>query len=182
MTLNAILYILTHSKAKDWYRTHCGKDGCGPSYYYRIEESTGPQSADAGWIVTGGHTDVAAYKDDVSITMAWGMADNGGCYRGASNTNADPGAVPENLYLLDLFYSGSLVFRTTYFEEDGFKLPVANAKRKVPERYADAIRKLNELAGEGSTSQAGAGKKPRKVFEEAMRARGIAMTDEDWPE
>lgn len=70
MTLDAVLHILIHSNASDWYRIPCGGRGCGPSFYYRIE-SAGIDGDEA--YLTGTHTSVATYRDDLSITMAWGM-------------------------------------------------------------------------------------------------------------
>jgi hypothetical protein len=167
MTLDAVLHILIHSDASDWCRIPCGEPGGGPSYYYRIE--------DANWDgtnvqITGMHTSVATYRQDLSITMAWGMKAGKNSDRDEVRSSSSPDPRQGECYLLDLFYSGSLVFRTSYCDgEDGScKLPLADAAKQVPQRYADVIRKLNELEGDDG-------------FETSMKRSGTTVVDAAWP-
>ena len=167
MTLDAVLHILIHSDASDWCRIPCGEPGGGPSYYYRIE--------DANWDgtnvqITGTHTSVATYRQDLSITMAWGMKAGQNPNRDKAESPSSLGSRSDECYLLDLFYSGSLVFRTSYCEggEGACKLPLPDVDRHVPQRYADVIRKLNELEGDNG-------------FESSLKKSGTTVVDAPWP-
>ena len=90
---------------------------------------------------------VAAYKPDVSITLAWGLELNNNFREEWANKFHDPRA---SSHYVDIFFNNALVHREIYVIVDGgrAKLPLPNLKDgelQVPRGYHDLVKLLDKI-------------------------------------
>ena len=175
MTLNELLVTFVNSDRTDWNRTACWGHGSGPSYrnqftFYNIYN--GAENV----TLHKEHSDVASFKNDLSITIAWGLDigdEDTVTDRDWAKNNPDPSPGQPNY--LDFFYNNALVFRTTYTVVDGGRceLPFPTYSEDdaltVPRMYHDVIKKLADIRNTAD-------------FDGYFERTGIEIVDSDWIE
>src|SRR5688500_4392308 len=67
MTLTELKTILTSSEREDWLKTGCWGAFSGPSYRDKLIENRPNE------ISIESHGEVAAFKPNLAVTMAWGL-------------------------------------------------------------------------------------------------------------
>jgi hypothetical protein len=168
MTLDELLQRISDSDGTDWYVMACWGVRSGPSYR---DQLTAGQDANGRYIDVQSHTNVAAYKPDIAITMAWGL-DAGPYQEKWSEAFPDP---ETTRHYLDIFYSGALVFREAYISVDGGRayLPgvprMVDGKMVVNPAYRAFMRKFNDVAMHLSD------------FESAFQRAGMTVGNVEWP-
>jgi hypothetical protein len=124
MRLGDILAAVRGSSTEDWNVV----SGFGTIYRDRLVIVTSTQHGQR--LEHEGHFYSAAYLPDVSITMAWGMADNKDFQEPWANGFPDKNA---SSAFVDIFYNNALVFRDTYVSVDGGRadLPIPNTREDL---------------------------------------------------
>lgn len=163
MTLQELMQRIVMSSPGDWHRI-----GGFPSYR---DKFTLHSSADSRWVEVEPHDAVAAYKPDVSITMAWGITVHADFQEPWANKFPDPSA---SSHLVDVFYNGALVFRTLYVSVDGARamVPLSRSRDElvVPAPYYAFVTLLDSLSVHVSRAS--------DYFDRA----GLRIIDAPWPE
>lgn len=178
MKLENLIDLFIGSVKENWNQIECGGTGSGPSYKDSFTFHQRYDSQD-NIITHASFNDLAVYKEDISITMAWGLP-----VINHSNEESElkkdwiskfPDGRVGHYRLVDLFYNNALVLRSEYVLVDGgnYKLPYPNTDGKggysCPKRYADFIGALHRITGTSSN-----------MFDYAMSIAGITTTDEKW--
>lgn len=173
MTLYDLIDTFIGSASSDWHSMSCWGYGSGPSYKDQFN-FWDVYNGDPNVLTHREHSNVASYKPDLSITIAWGIdvgEKDDRVDRDWAKNNPDPS--PGISHYLDFFYNGALVFRTSYCVVDGGRceIPFPNydmaGNTTVPRQYHDVIKKLNEITGNGD-------------FDSYFGRTGITIVDEDW--
>jgi len=171
MKLKEILDIIVNSTSENWNGIGCWGYGSGPSYknqftFYEIF------NGEPNILTAESHSDILVYKDDLSITMAYGLISNNDFKEEWANQFPDPKA---HSAFIDIFYNNSLVFRETYLVVDGgrCRLPIPNFGENgdliVPQQYYDFI-KILEMITSGSS----------KNYESYFKRTGTKIIDAEW--
>lgn len=175
MTLTNLIDAFIESSVDDWQQISTWGHGSGPSYRNQFQFSE-VYNGSENVIHHREHSNVASYKRDLSITIAWGlsMSDEDNVIDrpwARNNPNPDPGKG----HYLDFFYNNALVFRTSYCSVDGgnceIPFPTYDMEQNVsvPQKYHDVIKKFNELV---RTS----------FFDAYFTSTGITINNENWPD
>lgn len=168
MTLQELFTTILRSNVDDWNVIACGGVTGGPSYRSRLwfHVSDGMRMS----LEEESHQSVAAYKPDLSITMAWGLD----CARDLREKWANAFPVPRaSSHFADAFYNGALVYRSLYVVADGGRIklpkpPLSPEMLEVPVDYSRFVHLLNRLEG-----QIG--------YEDYFQRAGLLTIAEDWP-
>lgn len=147
MQLSAIHETLAASNCNDWHHIVCGP---GPSYKQSIVTDVYPQAQDQDQQVVNyilQHHELAVYKPDVSLSMAWGYDYTADTVQEALLGNSKDRRVFEftknfpdssaRCFLLDIFWNGSLVHREHLISVDGCRanLPIPRTDRNGEEYF-----------------------------------------------
>lgn len=155
MTFDKLIRIIIGSSSEDWNTIDCNRPN--PSFGYAVDPNDDI------------HYSVAAYKPDLAITMAWGMP----CLKDFKEPWTDRFADKKaSSRYVDVFYSGSVVFRDLFVVVDGGRasLPMPKAgTNEVKVLEATFIRTLDEL--NSSTSR----------YDDYLKQAGFELVDEPWP-
>lgn len=162
------------SDPSDWHAISCGGAYSGPSYRYALENLTTYSAGIATTsIVANSHNMVAAFTQNISITIAWGLTSNEEFQEDWANGFPDPHASSSHV---DFFFHGALVCRQLYVTVDGGRvsLPVPergeNKELTVPAGYLKLVRLLNALEGPYADE-----------YDEYLRRAQITVVNEPWP-
>ncbi len=169
MKLRDLMKIIVDSDPSHWHKIGCWGAGSGPSFKDRIEFSTGP--GDHWNLETPSHSEVAVYKPDVSITMAWGFEANDDYVAEWTKKFSDEKA---RSFLVDVFYNNALVFREYLVSVDGARayLPMPDGvdTLTVPVAYNSFVQLIESLSTRSSEYSG--------YFDRA----GFTAVDTPWPE
>jgi hypothetical protein len=166
MTLAQLYKTVLSSNRTEWNVISCWGGLSGPSYCDWFSQR---QSKDSVWLEHQGYPMVAAYRGDLSITMAWGL-NIGKLSEPWMNDFVDKDS---SRHLIDLFYMGVLVARHTYVSVDGARasLPIpATGGLTVPAAHSALVRLIDSLGAQVSQ------------YDEYFRRAGFRETDESWPD
>ncbi|MFT3912230.1 MAG: hypothetical protein QM737_22575 [Ferruginibacter sp.] len=173
MTLNELYELFINSNRNDWKVIPCWGANSGPSFKnkfgYQLHEG------DANALQVKQFSNIAAYKNDLSISISWGldvydMED--------MNRVNEPWAVgfpnpaPGTLKFLDFYYNDSLVNRLEYIVVDGGRCymfhprPQAGGNGTYTRTQYEFLNKLNQITGSD-------------VLDHYMRMAGITIHEED---
>jgi hypothetical protein len=177
MTFEEVIETIASSEPDEWWRDACWGANSGPSYHYQPEFWELIDGA-TNVLKVNSHTNVAAYKLDVSITMAWGLKQLDNFKEEWANKFPDPSA---SSCFLDVFYNNALIFRDVYVNVDcgRAKLPLPIIKwddkeqkvvaLNVPTRQRRLIKLVDSLE---YVSQ----------YDDYFRRAGFTEVDENWPD
>jgi len=173
MTLFDLINTFVNSAPSDWYSIGCWGHGSGPSYRNQFT-FWNTYKGDSNILTHREHSNVASYKPDISITIAWGIDvgdEDDRVEEGWARNNPDSN--PGINHYLDFFYNDALVFRASYCVVDGGRceLPFPsfdpNGGLVVARQYHDAIKKLSEITGNTN-------------FDVYFGRTGIEIVEEEW--
>lgn len=173
MKLNELLNIILESAPEQWNIISCWGYGSGPSYKDHLEFYEAYNGQD-NVLNVNSHSNICVFKDDIDITMAYGLVSNEDFKAEWANQFTDPSAYSN---FIDIFYRGSLVFRETYLVVDGGRceLPIPsygeNGQLIVSKDYYNFI-KLFEMIANGSSND--------NNFKRYFNETGIEIIDEEW--
>lgn len=115
MRLDELRTLVSESSEGDWHRIA----KVGPTYRDRFESWSSPADGTSG-VEHDGHTEVAIYRPDVDLAIAYGMPesrhDRDLAFKWASTF---PDSNINEIKLIDFFWRGSLVDRLNYVYIDG---------------------------------------------------------------
>ncbi len=163
MTLDELLLILTESGPSDWLSIECS--GTLPSY--RLAWQFGERNT-RPYLEPISHGQVATYKANLSITLAWGLPSQEDPWGEAwAKQFPDPKA---RLCFADAFFNSALVFRQQYVVVDGGRccLPLPSQDLGVPKGLHSFGRLLNSLTS-GTDN-----------YDDYFRRAGLTITDSAW--
>lgn len=169
MNLTDLIATISASRPGDWNHIVCWGAASGPSYrersdFYDLYE--GAQHV----VVTTSHTDVCSYMPDLSISLAFGLKWMDSFKEPWVEHFPDSHA---SASFIDVFYNGSLVFRTEYVTVDGgrSRLPLPRTRNQltVPKRQVELIHLVDQFGKHSS------------FYEDFSRA-GMIAVDVLWPE
>ncbi len=167
MRLEKLIQTILSSSREDWHTINCWAPGSGPSYHEVLQTDDAPE----GGFTQVGHNIVAIYKDDIAITLAFGMMINADFVQDWANIFVNPHA---SSHRVDVFYNNALVFRESYVSVDGGKgkLPFPRGRKEllVPKGYFYFIKLLDCLSGYHSR------------YEDYFQRSDLRLTDTVWPE
>jgi hypothetical protein len=139
MTIDELIHTIRTSTGENWHNLNSN----GPFYKHRIVMNGNTPMFDQ-------HLEFASFKNDLQITLGWGLLDNNDFQAPYANNNPDPNA--KGMWL-DVFFNGAMVFRTMYISVDGGRcnIPIpssdVNGGWEVSNEYADLIHILNQIHG-----------------------------------
>ena len=118
MKLDELRSTIAQSSPDDWNGIHCWGAGSGPAFLADWDKGT--RGNDTWQLYLRQHSHVAAFKEDLSLTLAWGM---GAYFDNNRDMTPDwlnnfPLVDGVNYYLLDTFWNGTLVDRGYYASVD----------------------------------------------------------------
>src|SRR5579862_8455655 len=156
------------SRLTDWNHIICWGAGSGPSYRDRLDFYEIYEGA-RNVIVASNHTDVCSYMPDLSISLAFGLKWMDSFKEPWVERFPDPHA---SASFIDVFYHGSLVFRTEYVTVDGgrSKLPLPQGRNElaIPKGQAELIHLVDQFG-------------KRSSFQEDFARAGMTVVDVPWP-
>lgn len=172
MTLDEVLETITSSVRGDWWHEACWGARSAPSYHDQFcdEESE-------NLLKVNSHSDIAVYKPNVSITLAYGLQCTDD-FKGPW-TKKFPNRDASSSYV-DVFYNNALVFRDAYVNVDGARarLPLPTTKwdkqktnikaLTVPERLYRFIRLVDSMDHLSD-------------YDSYFQQAGFTIVDEEWP-
>ena len=173
MTLNELIQEILQSESSDWNEISCWGSFTGPSYkdkfeFYNVYEG------EPNILHVDSHHSIAAYKKNLSITLAYGLTVNDEFEEDWANQFANPNA---SSHFIDLFFNNSLVLRETYLIVDGgrCKLPIPSygddQELVVAQEYYNFIRLIQRLSSGDSSDQ---------NFENYFERTGMKIIDSSW--
>lgn len=114
MTFDELRALIAHSRPSEWQRIK----KMGPTYRDRFGSWTGP--GDQAGIDHDSHVEVAVYRPDIDLTIAYGMPES----QHERNltfkwSEAFPDSEIREISIADTFWRGSLVDRVNYVHVDG---------------------------------------------------------------
>lgn len=157
MSLDELLDLIAHSDADTWHLVQAGT-----TYTDRFNVIALGGGATA--VDVDQHLGLAVYRPDVDVRIAWGIRRDD---IGTTQQFSPPERPEWNTHgitrdaraaLLDVFYRGALVYRTTYYWVDGGNLPYPRSRqiegqtRQVASRQESALVGLVEALSEGSAA------------------------------
>ncbi|WP_010522692.1 hypothetical protein [Aquimarina agarivorans] len=173
MKLDELLKVILTSEPEQWNRISCWGYGSGPSYKDKFdfyEAYNGKENV----LKVESHSDICVFREDIDITMAYGITSNEDFKAEWANQFPDPSAYSN---ILDVFYRGSLVFRESYLVVDGGRceLPIPNygqnGELTIAKDYYDFIKLFEKIAN-GSIND--------KNFNSYFNQTGIKIVEEKW--
>lgn len=173
MKLNELLNIILESKPGQWNGISCWGYGSGPSYKDKFDFHEA-YNAHENVLKVESHDNICVFKDDIDITMAYGLTSNEDYKAEWANQFPNPKACSN---ILDIFYRGSLVFRESYLVVDGGRceLPIPsygkNGELIVAKDYYNFI-KLFEKIVNGTTNDIN--------FNSYFDQTGIKIVEDKW--
>jgi hypothetical protein len=175
MTLDDLIHLFISSSRADWNVASCWGVGSGPSYRDKLEFHQ-VYNTQPNVLTHSAHGMTASFKPDLMITIAWGLDDESTSEKKFKEdwTSRFPDKSGARFRYLDFFYSSALVLRVKYASVDGgrYELPIpdrsASGGWQTERRYADVLRKLNEIGG-------------NNLFDQQMTTARIEVIDSDWP-
>jgi hypothetical protein len=173
MTLKELIQTILKSDSSDWNEISCWGAFSGPSYkdkfaFYNVYEG------EPNILHVDSHHTIAAYKNNLSITLAYGLTSNDEFIEEWANQFPNPSA---SSHFIDLFYNNSLVFRETYLVVDGgrCKLPIpsygVDQELVVAQEYYNFIKLIQRLSSGASSDQ---------NFESYFNRTGIKIIESSW--
>ncbi len=176
MTFEDVIETIASSEPDEWWSEACWGANSGPSYHYQPEFWDLIDGA-TNVLKVESHSNVASFKPDVSITMAWGLKCLDDFREEWANKFPDPKA---SSCFLDIFYNNALIFRDVYVNVDcgRAKLPLPDRKwdeekkkvtaLNVPERRHRLIKLVDSLEYVSR-------------FDYYFQSAGFTIVDEKWP-
>lgn len=142
MTLDELRDLITDSTADDWHRII----KIGPTYRDRFGAWSSPADNTSG-LEHDTHPDIAVYRPDIDLTIAYGMAENQHDRNELTFgwTSAFPDSKIHQINLVDFFWRGSLVDRLNYVHVDGARgiLPLGSGHQGLEiTRYELTVARL----------------------------------------
>ena len=124
MTYNDFINMVANSSIEDWNVIGCWGYGAGPSYKNRFEfyEIYGDEKS---VLKEESHGMYAVFKNNINISLAFGLTINENFKEEWANSFPDPQASSQ---FVDLFFANTLVERIAYVVVDG-----GRAKLPMPE-------------------------------------------------
>ncbi|MDH6245503.1 hypothetical protein [Mycobacterium sp. OTB74] len=114
MTFDELRALITNSRPSDWRRVKA----MGPTYRDRFGSWTGP--GEQAGIDHDSHAEVAVYRPDIDLTIAYGMPESQHERNLAFTwSKAFPDKEIREISIADIFWRGSLVDRVNYVYVDG---------------------------------------------------------------
>ncbi|MGV0838071.1 hypothetical protein [Mycolicibacterium thermoresistibile] len=144
MTLDELRTLVADSTASDWHRIL----KIGPTYRDRFGAWSGP--GDTSGIDHDTQVEVAVYRQDLDLTIAYGMAesqhDRDLKFEWSENF---PDSTIREISLVDFFWRGSLVDRLNYVHVDGARgiLPLGGGHQglRITQHELAVARLLNDI-------------------------------------
>ncbi len=173
MKLEELITTILNSNISDWNEIRCWGAFSGPSYKDKLEFYN-VRDGEPNILHVDSHHTIAAFKMDLSISIAHGITSNDDFKEEWANQFDNPSA---STHFIDLFYNNTLVFRDLYLIVDGgrCKLPIPNydknQKLVVPRGYYSFIRFLERLSS-GSTND--------DIFDFYFKRTGIEIIESPW--
>ena len=173
MKLNELLKTILKSTPNQWNKISCWGYGSGPSFkdhFTFYEVLKGQENV----LNVASHSNLCVFKEDIDITMAYGLSSNDDFKAEWTNNFPNPKAYSN---VIDIFYRNSLVYRETYLVVDGGRceLPIPsygdNSELVVSKDYCDFI-KLFEKISIGSDND--------DNFNYYFGQTGIKISNEEW--
>lgn len=173
MKLKELLTLILDSNADDWSNIGCWGYGSGPSYkndFTFYEVFNGQDNV----LNVNSHSNVCVFKDNIDITMAYGLTANDDFRADWANKFPDPKAKSK---IIDIFYRNSLVFRETYLIVDGGRceIPIPGYNEKgeliVGSDYCTFVKLLENISN---------GTRTDSTFNRYFDQMGIKIIDEKW--
>lgn len=115
MKLEDFENLVLGSGSDAWTHFACWGAGSGPSYKDKIAAWRGLQGAELS-VEVESHSDLISLKDDLLVSIAWGIIQNDDFREDWANSFPNPKA---SSFYVDFFYSGNLVFREIVVSIDG---------------------------------------------------------------
>jgi hypothetical protein len=180
MTLQELMNIVIGSQREDWLRIPCWGVGSGPSYRFDLDQEDYVEDPkEQPWISVRRHSDVAIYKHDVLIGLAWGIPANEDFQEDWANQFPDSHA---SSFLVDVFYTGCLSYRAYLVAVDGGRiylpmpqLHVDNENMRVTSRSVTrsqvAFARLLHLMAYSDS----------RTFDHYLERTGFTITTDPWP-
>ncbi|WP_437286640.1 hypothetical protein [Sorangium sp. So ce406] len=174
MNISSFVAQIVNSSAVNWHVISCWGSGSGPSYRYELQTSTTYSSgAPTTSIDVVSHSLVATFKNDIAITIGWGLRSLDDFQEDWANGFPDPHASSS---FVDMFYNGTLIYRELYVTVDGGRvaLPVPeprDGRLVVPSAYVRLVRLLNSLEAAYASE-----------FDSYFQRAGMTEVDEPWPQ
>lgn len=149
MNLADLLTTVVQSSSDDWNVIDCWGADSGPSYrnHFEFYETYGESTH---IVKVDSHTTVAAFRPDLTVSLAWGLSWKDDFKEPWANGFPDPKATG---IFLDLFYMNSLVQRMPLIAVDGGRcyLPIPRLPDLTVARQNSALARLvNSLTGNDS--------------------------------
>jgi hypothetical protein len=136
MTLDEYMRLVSDSTRSDWNVIVCWGAGSGPSYLTDMSVwYTG--SGDFHNLEMRTHSSVATFKQDISVSFAWGMQSNDDFMEDWANKFPDSHA---SSYYIDFFYHGSLIARELGVSVDGGRVTLPLPDRDIDSRTYETRR------------------------------------------
>ncbi len=140
MRLQELLKSIIESDPNDWYTIS------SPTFRDRL---IGVSSSTEGhWLEINSHHTTAVYKPDVSITLAWGLDWKEDFDEPWAKSCPDPSASGD---YVDVYYNGSLVFRTVYITVDcgraKLPMPMSRTDLNVARNYYHFVQLIDSIGG-----------------------------------
>ena len=173
MKLYELLSRILESTPDQWNSIACWGHGSGPSYKDKLEfyeVFNGQENV----LHVDSHSDICVFKEDIDITMAYGITSNEDFIADWANQFPNPSAYSN---IIDIFYRGSLVHRETYLVVDGGRceLPIPsygeNGELVVGKDYYNFIKLLEKIST-GSTND--------DNFNYYFNRTGIKIIEDKW--
>lgn len=141
MRLDELRTLVSESTERDWYRI----EKAGPTYRDRFESWSSPADNTSG-VEHDSQTEVAVYRPDVDLTIAYGMIENRHDRDPAFGwADSFPDSSIREIQLIDFFWRGSLVDRLNYVYVDGARgiLPLGGGHQGLlVTRYEVTVARL----------------------------------------
>ncbi len=146
MDFNSFIQLIAKSTVTDWNVITCWGAGAGPSYKSRFEFNNLSAVSVPGFLKEESHSMYACFKDEISISLAFGLEENG-CFIAPWTTNFCNSSASSKY--LDLFFSGALVHRISYVGVDGGRaklpIPLPSAPLSVDANESALIRLIDRF-------------------------------------
>lgn len=119
--------VLLNKDEEKWIMHSCWGYGNGPSYLNRFTVWSTANNDSVGLDVDS-HGNLAVLKEDLSISVAWGLEHNADFKEEWANDFPDRRA---SSYFVDFFYNGNLIYRDIYVSVDGGRANIPLPKRVI---------------------------------------------------
>src|SRR5262245_11182113 len=151
MTFSGYFEALLASRRADWVCHPCWGPGSGPSYRdaFVVKPAPGERRA----LAVESHSYLAVYKNDLSLSLAWGLPSRAPV---AEEWVAGLAEQSASSVLVDFFYGPSLVYRDLALDIDGGRVYLPLPARRdgrllVPRRKVEFFKLLDALTPRLST-------------------------------